>query len=316
MYVVTNRNLQPNQPPEKRFGKKFNEVDPSELRLAEVNKVDGSWELRILEDKQVYEGREMPASEVAFLKTQKRMCENSANCLIFCHGYNTDFPKALKAAFNIQKTYDNLEVILFSWPSDGDGVPSYRSDKREASQSAYALDRFFEKLNDYLKKYREEDRRCGQKISFAMHSMGAYLLEHLLKSPIYEGETLYFDNIIMMSSDVNSQDHADWVDRIKCRNRLFITINEDDFALGFSELKGGEEQEARLGNTARNLNSGNATYLNFTDVKSVGKAHNYFSKKKPLENQLVKKTFQIAFSGGRAEQGLTFDQGTGAYNVI
>ncbi len=94
----------------------------------------------------------------------------------------------------------------------------------------YALDRFFEKLNDYLKKYRDKDRRCGQKISFAMHSMGAYLLEHLLKSPIYEGETLFFDNIIMMSADVNNQNHADWVDRIECRNRLFITINEDDLA--------------------------------------------------------------------------------------
>ncbi|MDJ0682577.1 MAG: hypothetical protein QNJ18_22280 [Xenococcaceae cyanobacterium MO_167.B52] len=60
--------------------------------------------------------------------------------------------------------------------------------------------------------------------------MGAYLLEHLLKSPIYEGETLFFDNIIMMSADVNNQNHADWVDRIECRNRLFITINEDDLA--------------------------------------------------------------------------------------
>ncbi len=180
----------------------------------------------------------------------------------------------------------------------------------------YALDRFFEKLNDYLKKYRDKDRRCGQKISFAMHSMGAYLLEHLLKSPIYEGETLFFDNIIMMSADVNNQNHADWVDRIKCRNRLFITINEDDLALAFSELKGGKEQEARLGNTARNLNSNNATYLDFTDAKSVNNAHNYFSKKKPLKNELVKKTFHIAFCGGRAERGLNFDMGTGAYKVI
>ncbi len=313
MYVVTNRNLQPDQPPEQRFGKKFNEVDPSELRLAEVDLVDGSWQLEILDDTKTYEGREMPASEMAFLETQKRMCQNSSNCLIFCHGYNTDFEGALESAFNIQDTYQDLEVILFSWPSDGDGVPTYRSDKREASQSVYALDRFFEKLDYYLKKYR--DRRCGQKISLAMYSMGVYLLEHLLKSPIYEGETLFFDNIIMMSGDANNQNHADWVDRIKCRNRLFITINEDDFALGFSELKGGKEQEARLGNTARNLNSNNATYLDFTDAQSVNNAHNYFSKKEPLKNPLVKETFQIAFSGGRAERGLNFDAGIGAYKV-
>ena len=311
MYVVTNRNLQPDQPPEERFGKKFNEVDPSELRLAEVNKVDDSWQLTILENRETYEGKEMFASEAAFLKTQKRMCDNSTNCLVFCHGYNTDFKGALEAAWAIQEIY-KLEVVLFSWPSDGIQT-SYRSDKREASQSVYALDRFFEKLDDYLKKYR--DRRCGQKISFAMHSMGAYLLEHLLKSSVYEGETLFFDNIIMMSADVNNQDHADWVDRIKCRNRLFVTINEDDFALAFSELKGGAEQEARLGNTLRNLSSSNATYLNFTDAKFVGNAHNYFSKDDPLRNALVKEIFQTAFNGGRAEQGLSFDVGAGAYRV-
>jgi esterase/lipase superfamily enzyme len=312
MYVVTNRNLQPNEPPENRFGKKFNEVDPSELRLAEVDKVDGSWQLKILSDRETYEGQEIFASEAAFLKTQKRMCQNSTNCLVFCHGYNTDFKGALEAAWTIQEIYQDLEVVLFSWPSDGEQT-SYRSDKREASQSVYAIDRFFEKLDDYLKKYR--DRHCGQKISFAMHSMGAYLLEHLLKSSIYEGETLFFDNIIMMSADVNNQDHVDWVDRIKCRNRLFITINEDDFALSFSELKGGDEQEARLGNTARNLNSNNATYLNFTDAKFVGDAHNYFSKDEPLRNVKVKEIFQTAFNGGRAEQGLSFDVGTGAYKV-
>ena len=313
MYVVTNRNLQPDQPPEKRFGKRFNEVDPSELRLAEVDKIDGSWQLEILTDRETHEGQEMFASEAAFLKTQKRMCDNSTNCLIFCHGFNTDFEGALEAAFTIQQIYDDLEVILFSWPSDGDGPLSYRSDKREASQSVYALDRFFEKLNDYLKKYRE--RRCGQKISFAMHSMGAYLLEHLLKSSVYQGETLFFDNIIMMSPDVNNQGHVNWVERIKFRNRLFITINEDDFALAASEFKGGDEQEARLGNTVRNLSSNNATYLNFTDAKFVRNAHNYFSQDNPLRNAKVKEIFQTAFSGGRAEQGLSFDLGTGAYKV-
>ncbi len=143
MYVVTNRNLQPDRPPEKRFGKNFNEVDPSELRLAEVDRVDGSWQLNILENREIYEGQEMFASEAAYLKTRKRMCENSSNCLIFCHGYNTDFEGALKGAFKIQETYQDLEVILFSWPSDGDGVISYRSDKREASQSVLCSRSFF-----------------------------------------------------------------------------------------------------------------------------------------------------------------------------
>ncbi len=255
----------------------------------------------------------MYASEAAFLKTQKRMCENSTNCLIFCHGFNTDFEGSLEAAFRIQEAYNNLEVVLFSWPSDGDGPITYRSDKKDASLSVYALDRFFEKLDGYLKKYRKS--RCEQKISLAMHSMGNYLLENLLESSIYQGETLLFDKIITIAADVNNPNHVDWVDRIKFRNRLFITINEDDLALATSEAKGGDEQEARLGNTVRNLNSRNATYLDFTDAEFVRNAHNYFSQDGPLRNPHVKTIFQTAFSGGRAEKGLDFDSGTGAYQV-
>ena len=148
-----------------------------------------------------------------------------------------------------------------------------------------------------------------------MHSMGNYLFEHLLKSSIYQGETLLFDNIIMMSADVNNKNHLNWVDLIKFRNRLFITINEDDFALGFSELKGGSEQEARLGNTLLNLDSTNAIYLNFTNAEFIGQEHNYFTNNSPLRNAQVKKVFQTAFSGGRAEQGLSFDLRSGAYII-
>jgi len=85
--------------------------------------------------------------------------------------------------------------------------------------------------------------------------------------------------------------------------------------LAASEAKGGEEQEARLGNTIRNLTSSNATYLNFTDAENVNNAHNYFSEQQPLRNTKLKEVFQTAFNGGRAEQGLSFDLGTGAYKV-
>lgn len=315
MYVVTNRNLQPNEIPERRFGPSFNEAGPNELRLAVANKVEGNWQVNILEDRVAYEGQEMWASEAAFLNAQKHMSNAGINGLFFVHGFNTDFDDALESAYRIQQIY-RVELVLFTWPSNGGGVrglASYRDDKRDAALSINALDRCFEKLAYYFTKYREQ--ACQQRFSLAMHSMGNYLFKRLLKSSVYRGETLLFDNITMLAPDVNNHDHATWVDQIQYRNRLFIAINEDDTALLASRAKTGAEQKARLGHWIRNLNARNATYLNFTDAEFVRAHHNYFTDEEVLRNPKIKEVFHRAFNGERAEQGLLFDIGTGSYQV-
>ena len=311
MYVITNRNLQENESPEKRFGISFNNEGPGILRLAKASKEDGKWTVEILNDREVYKGEEMFASEAAFLKTQDLLCREQKNCLIFGHGFNTSFKGALEAAYRIEQTYD-LEVALFTWPSDGHPL-NYLNDKEQASESFLAFDRFFEKLGGYFRKHRDND--CGQKFSLAMHSMGNYLLENLVESSAYQGETHFLDNIIMLSADVNNPGHEVWVNQVKVRNRLFISINEDDNALNLADKKSGREQQARLGNTARNLISPNAFYINFTDAERVKRRHNYFTDERALRNERVKDFFQVAFNGGRAERGLRFDSAIGAYIV-
>ena len=317
MYVVTNRILQPSAVPEERFGSTFNRMGPNELRLAEAQKVDGRWQVEILDDRTTYNGEQMWASEAAFLKAQRRMCKNQTNSLFFVHGFNTDFGDALESAYRIEQLY-NLEVTLFTWPSNGggaiEGLSSYQDDKRDAVLSIGALDRCFEKLASYFIKYA--DVACKRKFNLAMHSMGNYLFKNLLKSSIYQGETLLFDNIVMLAADVNNQGHAEWVDRIRFRNRLFITINEDDGALLASKTLAGEEQKARLGHWSKNLTARNATYLDFTDAAHVVAHHNYFSDNSALQNERIKEVFQRAFSGEKAERGLSFDAGTGAYRIL
>ncbi len=317
MYVVTNRNLQPNARPEERFGAGFNQKGPHELRLAEARKVVDQWQVDILEDRTTYNGEDMWASEAAFLTAQQRMQQKQTNALFFVHGFNTNFSDALAAAYAIEQLY-NLEVILFTWPSNGgggiDGLASYQDDKRDAALSIGALDRCFEKLAVYFTKYAEQ--ACKRKFSLAMHSMGNYLFKRLLSSSIYQGETLLFDNIVMLAADVNNKDHASWVDRVRFRNRLFITINEDDAALLASKALPGDEQEARLGHWPRNLTARNATYLDFTDAAEIEAHHNYFTDNSALDNSRIRELFSRAFNGSKAERGLTFDAATGAYRVL
>jgi hypothetical protein len=119
------------------------------------------------------------------------------------------------------------------------------------------------------------------------------------------GRQLLFDNVTLVAADANNEGHPEWVDRINCRSRIYITINEDDRALMASRMKTGSEQKARLGHYPFNLNSEKAVYVNFTDVPKVGDSHAYFEGD-ALKNVAIRKFFRKAFNGDRAEEDLTY----------
>ena len=261
------------------------------------------------------------------------------NLLFFVHGYNNDIEAVLNRAKALQDNY-NVEVLPFSWPADGGGfhgTASYLSDKRDAKASVGAVDRALVKMYEYLnlfiaeylwevaveagKKFPDNpehrdryitektEKGCPFTLSIMLHSMGAYLYKQVLKSTASEGNQLLFDNVILTAADVNNHGHAEWVDRIKCRRYVYVTINEDDSALAASRLKLGEQQWARLGHYPFNLHSDRAIYVNFTDAGYVGREHSYFENR-PLKNPAVKRFFDRALNGGRAHEGLRYDTAT------
>ena len=303
MLIVTNRNLQNSDEAGQLFGPGFNKDGPDELRLATATKMGEEWEVVIHDDVVGRDGASMHASEDQFLSMQERMAEKGRNCLVFVHGFNNDFRDVLERAHEFERNYD-VEVVAFTWPANGrgsalgriGGVASYKSDKRDAVRSAVALDRALEKLGGYFDKYRDEARRCNQRISLLMHSMGNYLFKNLMRSSVYQGETSIFDNVILAAADANNAGHEDWIDRIQCRRRIYVTINEDDDALALSRAKFGDKQRARLGHYLSNLNSRQAVYVDFTDAQHVGDSHAYFEGD-PTDNPLVKHVFDRMING-------------------
>ncbi|MFM5603596.1 alpha/beta hydrolase [Aeromonas caviae] len=213
--------------------------------------------------------------------TAKQKLKTGKHLLLFVHGFNNDLDDVLERAAGLEARY-GVEVLCFSWPANGGGargVLSYKSDKRDALASAGALDRVLEKMKGLLDEFngqyvtqleekaqkkfadngeawdryfaKEVNKRCPFTINLLLHSMGNYLFKHLLSSTTYHANQLLFDNIIMAAADTNNELHAQWVDRIQCRNRLYITINERDGALMASRMKMGEQQKARLGHYTR-----------------------------------------------------------------
>ena len=255
--------------------------------------------------------------------------------LFFVHGYNNDMGDVLARAHDLETRY-GVVVIPFSWPSNGGGISgtaSYKSDKRDARASAGALERTLMIMHKYFrlltearrnklfqaaeKKHpdnataRDElyaallDKDCPFTVNAIFHSMGNYLLKHMMKSSVSEGNQLTFDNIVLAAADTNNLDHDLWVDRLAFRKRCFIAINENDFALRASRAKSGSEQLARLGHHLRNLNASNAHYVNFTEASWVKNSHGYFGDPSK-RNKKVFEFFKRAFEGEAAEDKLHF----------
>ena len=322
MLIVTNRNLKPSGPPEALFGPSFNENGPDELRVASVAKTRGKWKVDIHDDTVEYEGTRMNASERQFLLMQERMREKRRNCLFFVHGFNNDFLDVLERGRQFERNY-KVEVVAFSWPANGrssplgriGGAASYKSDKRDAVRSAIALDRALEKLASYFDKHMDVTQRCNMRISLLMHSMGNYLFKNLMRSSVYQGETGLFDNVILAAADVNNASHEEWVDRIQCRRRIYVTINEDDEALALSRAKFGEKQRARLGHFAQNLNSRQAVYLDFTGAPHVEDSHAYFEGEPIRQNLQIRHVFNEIVNGRAAERSLVYDTHSRTYRL-
>jgi hypothetical protein len=373
MFMITNRRIDETKRGLNKLLKIPNEKGPNELRVLEATKSRGKWNIELLpdvldagtDDRQLKKINDLRASlgipvsdratggDVMFLRllplvNPRRASPNSrkkgTDVLLFVHGYNNTPQEILDRCDALSRLY-GLEVIVFSWPSNGGGLKgaaNYLNDKRDAQASVVAFDRvlaitgqmidlarasFVQKLSRKLDSQTDlsgeekhaalteaADKDCPFRVSMMLHSMGNYLLERTLKSSALRGSQLVFDNVILVAADVNNPGHVEWVERIQTRNRLYVTINEDDKALRVSRMKGGDEQLARLGHYRRNLDATNATYVDFTDAPKVGDSHAYFEGQ-PIQNQNVKKFFERAVHGKRAEQLLMFDPVTNTHRI-
>lgn len=275
----------------------------------------------------------------------RRSKRKGKNLLVFVHGFNNDVKDVLERSRNLSETY-GLEVLAFSWPANGRnvviGTASYKSDKRDARLSAGALDRLLQVIGERLHQITDEaaekvraeasakfpqnqelateylvkrlDSLCPFTVNLMLHSMGNYLYKHMLLSTASEGKGMIFDNVVLVAADTNNYEHSRWLDAIRARRRVYVTINEDDGALQAARLKTGDDQLARLGHYPFDLNSKYAAYVQFTDASKVGSSHAYFEGG-PIANPKVKRFFSDVLNGRRADARLRYDAASNTYRI-
>lgn len=316
MLIITNRNINKSNfnngvGDHNAFGDNHNLKGANEVRLANAEKVNNKWEVRLVKESSVVTHNNIP-SKKEFARIRDHLTSSGKNCVFFVHGFNQSFEKNLEKGLALEKEH-GVEVIAFSWPSNPGGFKTkeYRQAKRNAMASVGALDSTLEKLGLYMKEpfNKQALEACNIKISLMTYSLGNFLFKNYITDSCYEDETRIFENVILCQADVDSKHHAEWVDNINAGKRVYITINENDFVLKWSDIN---FQADRLGRTAKNLNSDNAVYFDFTDGPDVGKTHGLFYKK---TNSKVKHFFTEVVNGRRAERTTTlaYDQQSNSY---
>lgn len=302
MFLVTNRAIHETRSGWEQFGDRPNALGPHELRVAEVRTVHGARQVHLLPDRLPLGRAMVPAGDVVARRLVARVRRAQRPVVLFVHGYNTTAEAAVARAALLAENF-GVEPLVFSWPSNGGGargVASYRADKRDALASVGALGRLFERVAAALDTHA--DSGCRVPVVLLVHSMGVYLLKHLMKSSVACARLPLFDNVLLVAADTNAEGHAEWVDRIPFRRRLIVTINENDAALAASRAKSGDSQKARLGHWPYELNARRATYVHLTRAEHVGLSHTPFEGA-PLRNPAVHDFFRRALSGEAVEGG-------------
>ncbi|MBK7642971.1 MAG: alpha/beta fold hydrolase [Planctomycetes bacterium] len=271
---ATNRD--PQGKPVKAFGTRFNPVHPLELRFGEMRLdtggarlpragtsladvltqqlVDGRGELEVYGEEL---DRDPPVlgSQRLFGELQDSMAAGR-DALVYIHGYNVTFFEACASAMSLQKKLDErktpMDVVLFSWPSDGSSTPwvAYRSDRDDAANSGLAFSRAFQKLQGFLEGLAREDY-CGGSIHLVCHSMGNFVLENTLwhlRKNLPGRLPRIFGEVVLASADVDNDalEQEGKLGRLpEIARRINVYCNAGDEALRISDKTKGNPD--RLG---------------------------------------------------------------------
>ncbi len=297
--LITNRNVNPGRTDLSLFGDDLNTIHNADLNIATVEPgKKNKWKLKLLSNSE-NPNYENPASKILFEQIAEEAAKgNDKDWVFFIHGFNQSLRKNMKKCLELVSY--GVNVIAFSWPSNPGPsailkkAKEYNRAQFNARQSVSALDRTIDKLQEYL---HQNPAGAHLNLNFVIHSLGNYLFREFVKTTDSLEYLKMFNNIILHEADVDHLEHREWVNQVTNYTKVYITINEDDFVLNYSDII----NKPRLGNTAKNLNAEEAVYINFTGALGVGASHRPW-KKPAKKHAAIKQFYKAVFKGRHGEK--------------
>ena len=284
VYFATNRNPTGGEPPTD-FGADLGPIDGVSLRFGWAEVDDAGERIERLEvasealtpDSTV---DRVLGSSAVFAAIQRKMLRHSRDTMGYIHGFDYTFAEAIKRTAQFKKFLGaELNLFLFTWPSDGETLPDlsfklpYHRDRDDAAASGEAMGRGLRVLTRFLGGQRPEDA-CERRLHLLAHSMGNYALRHAVQGIRRQLGTRYlpkiFDTVILTGADEDA-DALEDADRLgvlpSMTDRIAVYHTPRDRALMISENTKGQPE--RLGSdgpdNSANL-SDKVAVINVSDV--------------------------------------------------
>lgn len=306
VFFATNRKPIPKDTPTD-FGKNFSGDGLASLRFG-VAKVTGKdldkYSLTIAQENIVLDKernltdkeKSVFGSKTTFQQIRKKMLKHKRDTVIFIHGYNVTFRAALTAAANLKRNFAphgghrGVNVVLFSWPSDGSMMPyvAYGNDRQDAAASGPAFARGFLKAAKFLRGATPKEE-CDQSIHLVAHSMGNYVLRHSVQEIARQNPgrpPRIFDQIFLMAADEDDDafEHQHKLLPLqRLAKRVNVYFNNEDLAMDIADKTKGHPD--RLGADGPRLPRsipGKVTLIDCTPVVTGIVEHSYYLESLPV----------------------------------
>jgi esterase/lipase superfamily enzyme len=306
VFFVTNRNYLGTGKAEV-FGRSFNPDGVAALRFGYADYIPNKT-TPLRKDIHVYPDKKEKTEITAtggglFMEDLHAIMAGSTktDTLVFIHGFNVTFLGALDAGAllgqNLKVDGHDVNVVVFSWPSDGSAVPvmAYYSDREDARVSGPALARAFLKLREFVTALPQEDY-CQRRIHLLAHSMGNYVLRNGLQALLAKDRDSLirlFDQIMMAAPD-EDDDTFEHESKLRLLPRIgrqvTVYFNPGDRALLVSDKT--KANPDRLGSDGPRLVDLLPKKVVPVDCRKVASAadrwaeHSYYLRSKALENDM------------------------------
>ena len=232
----------------------------------------------------------VPGSLNVFERVRDKMIGHARDTVVFIHGYNVSFKQALTSAAELKRNFSTarggpgVNVVLFSWPSDGSMMPfiAYANDRQDAAASGPAFARGLLKLADFLRGSRPVEA-CDQRVHLVAHSMGNYVLRHAVQEIVAHSPgrpVRIFDQVFLMAAD-EDDDAFEYAHKLKplprLAKRVNVYFNDEDAGMAISDKTKGNPD--RLGDDGPRVPRGipgKVTLVDCTPVVEGLVEHSYY----------------------------------------
>ena len=294
MLIFTNRALL-NKADETAFGTRF-EPGSERIGFAQVQRGTSAWQVSDMH---------ADASEADAIVALMQVFAGARPVLVYLHGNNNTPASCFERCARFASLY-NVEVVGFSWPSEGvlpdgrrgvgtsadgsgnetnlsvvipqnrtalgiqDIIGRYKQAKLNAELSIDALAHFFRVLGG------ARLAAGHQPYSLAVHSLGAHFLRSTLDVAGNDDALLTAHNVALLAACTRAAGHREWLQKLASAGQIFVTYNNADTVLAGAQIADGGEIKLGANPGGDLLDSEAMRYIDFTGASNDLLGHNYF----------------------------------------